>query len=95
MERSIGCSGKELYDLTFDPKERRNLASDPSCAKDLAEMRAKLATWMKAPTILCCAVPFLCLTAPLENDMNGISPERQTGQILSAMALWLLLLGRR
>ncbi|MFM8763808.1 MAG: sulfatase-like hydrolase/transferase, partial [Spartobacteria bacterium] len=36
-----------LFDLVFDPHEANNLASDPGHAAVLAEMRARLARWMK------------------------------------------------
>jgi N-sulfoglucosamine sulfohydrolase len=38
---------EELYDLTSDPNELKNVAADPVQAKILDEMRAKLATWRK------------------------------------------------
>jgi arylsulfatase A-like enzyme len=37
----------ELYDLTADPHELNNLASEPTNAERLAQMRAKIAAWMK------------------------------------------------
>ena len=39
---------EELYDLTADPNELKNLAADPASAKVLEEMRTKLAAWRKA-----------------------------------------------
>jgi N-sulfoglucosamine sulfohydrolase len=36
---------EELYDLTADPTELKNLAGDPSRAKVLEELRGKLAAW--------------------------------------------------
>jgi N-sulfoglucosamine sulfohydrolase len=38
---------EELYDLTNDPHELKNLAKDPAHAKTLEELRAKLADWRK------------------------------------------------
>jgi len=38
---------EELYDLNADPDERRNHAAEPRYAMILAEMRAKVAAWMK------------------------------------------------
>ncbi|QOV91083.1 sulfatase-like hydrolase/transferase [Humisphaera borealis] len=38
---------EELYDLTADPYELRNLASDPAHADRLAAMRADLSAWME------------------------------------------------
>jgi uncharacterized sulfatase len=39
---------EELYDLSTDPHELNNLADKPQFADRLAQMRAKLAAWMKA-----------------------------------------------
>ena len=38
---------EELYDLTADPAEVKNLAIDPSHSKMLNDLRANLATWRK------------------------------------------------
>ena len=38
---------EELYDLAADPHEQHNLANVPQHAKRLAEMRDRLANWMK------------------------------------------------
>jgi arylsulfatase A-like enzyme len=38
--------GEELYDLVSDPSERDNLATDPSHANVLADLRARLDAWM-------------------------------------------------
>jgi arylsulfatase A-like enzyme len=38
----------ELYDLLADPGEMRNLAADDSCSTLLAELDARLDTWMRA-----------------------------------------------
>ncbi|MBI5383261.1 MAG: sulfatase [Verrucomicrobia bacterium] len=38
---------EELYDLTADPHEQRNLAPDPAQAQRLAQFRAELEAWMK------------------------------------------------
>src|SRR3546814_4453217 len=39
---------EELYDLKADPDEKVNLAGDPRYAKQLAELRSRLAAWRKA-----------------------------------------------
>jgi len=39
---------EELYDLTADPNELKNLASDPKQAERLKALRAALDAWMKA-----------------------------------------------
>jgi N-sulfoglucosamine sulfohydrolase len=38
---------EELYDLADDPQEQNNVAGEPQNASRLAEMRAKVAAWMK------------------------------------------------
>jgi len=38
---------EELYDLTRDPAEVKNLAADPGSSKVLEELRGKLAAWRK------------------------------------------------
>jgi N-sulfoglucosamine sulfohydrolase len=38
---------EQLYDLTFDPNEANNLAPDPAYATLLADLRARLQTWMR------------------------------------------------
>jgi len=38
---------EELYDLTFDPQERSNLALDPSYAATKRELRERLKIWMQ------------------------------------------------
>lgn len=38
---------ESLYDLVFDPNETKNLISDPTEAEVVAEMRARLETWMR------------------------------------------------
>ncbi len=39
---------EELYDLTADPLEQRNLAADPAHATRLAGLRAEVDAWMKS-----------------------------------------------
>jgi len=39
---------EELYDLSKDPHEEKNLAADPTQASRLAEMRADVEAWMKS-----------------------------------------------
>jgi len=71
---------EELYDLVFDPKERRNLAIDPSYGPVLNEMRGKLASWMKNTNdpLLHGHVPLP--PGALVNDMNGVSPKETPGR---------------
>jgi arylsulfatase A-like enzyme len=37
----------QLYDLVFDPQERRNVAGDPAYAEALREMENRLERWMR------------------------------------------------
>jgi N-sulfoglucosamine sulfohydrolase len=36
---------EELYDLTADPNELKNLAADPAQSQTLADLRERLAAW--------------------------------------------------
>jgi arylsulfatase A-like enzyme len=45
---SVSREGEELYDLVFDPLERRNLAQDPAMEPVCSELSRKLAGWMQA-----------------------------------------------
>ncbi len=47
VERYKQRPREELYDLTADPHELHNLASDPRHGERLGTLRVKLATWMK------------------------------------------------
>ena len=47
VKRYIQHPAEELYDLAADPFELHNVATDPTQAARLAEMRADLDTWMK------------------------------------------------
>jgi arylsulfatase A-like enzyme len=44
---NLDTSPEQLYDLVFDPQERRNLAGDPRCAAPLEEMRGRLERLMR------------------------------------------------
>jgi choline-sulfatase len=41
----------ELYDLTADPAEMRNLALEPAYAGTVADMKKKLFAWYRPPEI--------------------------------------------
>ncbi len=69
---------EELFDIYFDPHERRNLAGDPQHSGILLEMQHKLAEQMKAS-----GDPMMkgFIKAPPDarlNDANGISPKEKT-----------------
>jgi N-sulfoglucosamine sulfohydrolase len=71
---------EELYDLTFDPKERRNVAADASCARQLASMRAKLDEWMKGTDDPLLHGPVPLPPGAVVNDINGVSPKDKPGK---------------
>jgi N-sulfoglucosamine sulfohydrolase len=48
LKRYHARPAEELYDLTTDPTEQRNLAADPKYAPQLASLRAELDGWMQA-----------------------------------------------
>ncbi|HEX6902478.1 MAG TPA: sulfatase-like hydrolase/transferase [Thermoanaerobaculia bacterium] len=41
------ASGEELYDLSVDPREARNLAADPAAGEVLSDLRSRLEAWMR------------------------------------------------
>jgi N-sulfoglucosamine sulfohydrolase len=47
LKRYHARPAEELYDLTTDPTEQRNLAADPKYTPQLASLRAELDGWMK------------------------------------------------
>jgi N-sulfoglucosamine sulfohydrolase len=71
---------EELYDLTFDPKERRNVAADPSCAEALNDMRKRLGDWMRSSNDPLLRGPVPLPAGAVVNDMNGISPKDKPGK---------------
>ena len=48
LQRYHARPGEELYDLSVDPDEQRNLAAEPQQAATLARLRGELDGWMKA-----------------------------------------------
>lgn len=69
---------EELYDLTFDPGERRNLAADAAQAPTLSAMRGRLEGWMQAThdPLLKGKVP--APKGAVANDPDGLSPKEKT-----------------
>jgi N-sulfoglucosamine sulfohydrolase len=65
----------ELYDLVFDPQERRNLAADPAFRRPLDEMRARLEAWMKRTGDPLLAGPVKAPAGARVNDPDGVSPQ--------------------
>ena len=47
VKRYMERPKEELYDLEADPHEMKNLASDPTHAKRLVELRQEVEAWMK------------------------------------------------
>jgi arylsulfatase A-like enzyme len=48
LKRYHARPAEELYDLSADPHEQRNLAADPRFAEQLSALRANLDAWMKS-----------------------------------------------
>jgi arylsulfatase A-like enzyme len=70
-----------LYDLIFDPGESNNLAHDPDYAEPLAEMRGRLAAWMKATgdPLLIGSIP--APTGAQVNRPDDLSPSEPTHRV--------------
>jgi len=74
--RDRAVDPEQLYDLVFDPNETHNVATDPSHAEILAQLRGRLDRWMRATDD-----PLLkggVVKAPpgaMVNDVDGISPK--------------------
>ena len=69
---------EDLYDLLFDPTERRNLAGDPASAPVLAEMRGRLDAWMKRTADPLLHGPIPWPEGAKVNPIDGISPNEPT-----------------
>jgi arylsulfatase A-like enzyme len=72
--RDRAVDQEQLYDLTFDPNEIRNVAAGPAAREALAGMRARMDRWMRST-----ADPLLKGPVPLPpgavvNDVDGVSP---------------------
>jgi N-sulfoglucosamine sulfohydrolase len=65
---------EQLYDLTLDPSEARNLADDPSHAEILAELRARLSDWMKETEDPLLDGPVAVPPGAVVNDPGQASP---------------------
>lgn len=67
---------EQLYDLLYDPLERRNVADDPAMASALAEMRQRLTRWMAdTGDPLLEGEPVAAPPGAEINDPDGISPQ--------------------
>jgi len=73
--RDRPVEAEQLYDLTFDPNETRNLAADPAMRAVLDEMRGRLERWMRATNDPLLKGPVKAPPDARVNDANGISPK--------------------
>ena len=65
---------ESLFDLVFDPHEANNLANSPLHQDVLADMRARMARWMKETRDPLLAGGLLPPATAMANDPDGISP---------------------
>lgn len=66
---------EQLYDLIFDPVERRNLVADKESTAALTEMRARLDAWMKRTADPLLHGPVKAPPGAKVNPPDGISPK--------------------
>jgi len=71
-ERTVDT--EQLFDLVFDPNERRNAASDPQARAALTEMRGRLDRWMRATDDPLPRGPIEAPKGATANDPEGTSP---------------------
>ncbi|HUS08341.1 MAG TPA: sulfatase [Bryobacteraceae bacterium] len=69
---------EQLYDLIFDPEERRNLAMDAALGKTLNEMRGRLDAWMRRTGDPLLKGPVKAPPGAQVNDSDSISPREKT-----------------
>ena len=69
---------EQLFDLVFDPQERRNLAQDPAMSGMLTEMRGRLDAWMLRTSDPLLKGPVKAPAGAQVNDPNGLSPQEPT-----------------
>ncbi|MCJ7738958.1 MAG: sulfatase, partial [Anaerolineae bacterium] len=68
-------SREQLFDVVFDPAESNNLASDPSLADVLGDMRARLDRWMHETDDPLLDGPVPAPHGARVNDTDGVSPQ--------------------
>ena len=66
---------EQLYDLIFDPVERRNLVADKDSTAALTEMRGRLDAWMKRTADPLLHGPVKAPPGAKVNPPDGISPK--------------------
>jgi arylsulfatase A-like enzyme len=69
---------EQLYDLVLDPAEMSNCVTDPACAEALAEMRGRLADWMRETEDPLLDGPILPPPGAEVNEQWQISPDEPT-----------------
>lgn len=72
---------EELYDLIFDPNERRNLTADSQVGSVLVEMRGRLERWMRATNDPLLRGPVKAPPGAVANDPDGISPNETPREV--------------
>lgn len=70
-------SREELYDLTFDPNERNNLASQPAHQERLGQMRRLLNDWMVATADPLLTGPVKVNRGAMVNPPNEVSGRKE------------------
>ncbi len=78
-ERTVDA--EQLFDLMFDPNERRNVAGDPAARTALADMRGRLDRWMQATGDPLLRGPVKAPPGATANDPDGTSP-RETPKVV-------------
>lgn len=75
--RTQPAAHEALFDLMFDPSERRNLIDDPTVQPALKDMRARLERWMKETNDPLLKGPVPPPPGSLVNDPDGLSPREK------------------
>ena len=70
---------EQLYDLIFDPNEACNVASDPSMASVLDDMRSRLEEWMHATDDPLLKGPVPAPSGARVGNPDGVSPSERDG----------------
>ena len=73
--REQSVEKEQLYDLTFDPHECRNLADSPRTAAALADMRQRLDRWMRRTNDPLLEGPVMPPKGSRHADPDGLSNE--------------------